>query len=81
MWSIGCLIHELAYFTFKDSNFDPKKRYLFKGTSCFPLSPCEKNDNEKDEKKERETDKSNEEKVHVISKDDQNLVILKDLGV
>ena len=41
-----------------------KKRYLFQGNSCFPLSPCDANDS-KD--KDPETGKQN---VHVISKTD-----------
>lgn len=44
------------------------------------MSPCEKNDEEKD-RKDGGGEKAAEEKVHVISKDDQNLVILKDLGL
>lgn len=83
LWSLGCIIHELIqYLQYNKGEHHFKKefqrlRYLYQGNSCFPLSPCEKNDDEKDKK---DGDKS-EEKVHVISKDDQNLVILKDLGV
>ena len=45
MWSLGCLMHELLQYTFKPADqFDYTKfhahRYLFRGTSCFPLSPC-----------------------------------------
>ena len=41
IWSFACIIYELIQYTLKDifNNFT-KKRYLFKGTSCFPLSPC-----------------------------------------
>ena len=41
-------------------------RYLYQGGSCFPLSPCEKNDKEEKDKK----DDTNDEKIHVIAKDD-----------
>jgi len=46
MWGVGCIIYELLnyYFSFKQSNIDlkdwVKSRFLFKGNSCFPLSPC-----------------------------------------
>lgn len=85
LWSLGCIIHELIqYLQYNKGESSFKKefqrlRYLYQGNSCFPLSPCEKNDDDKDKKDA--ADKGNEDKVHVISKDDQNLVILKDLGV
>jgi len=45
MWSFGCIIYELLKYIMRENNNDFKKnRYLFKGTSCFPLSPI-KNDN------------------------------------
>jgi mitogen-activated protein kinase 1/3 len=44
LWSVGCIIYELLQYlnhtnkaTFKDEF--SKKRYLFQGDSCFPLSP------------------------------------------
>jgi serine/threonine protein kinase len=85
LWSLGCIIHELIqYLQYNRGEQNFRKefqriRYLYQGNSCFPLSPCDKNDDDKDKKDK--TDKDNDEKVHVISKDDQNLVILKDLGV
>ena len=43
MWSFGIIIHELIKFTLRGftlSHDDFKnERYLFKGTSCFPISP------------------------------------------
>jgi hypothetical protein len=47
---------------------------LFQGNSCFPLSPCGKDDKE-------QKDKKDDKKLHVISKNDQVKVILKDLGI
>lgn len=38
IWSLGCIFAELAYIW--DSNQkDITNRFLFKGNSCFPLSP------------------------------------------
>jgi hypothetical protein len=69
---MGCIIYELLmYIYFEDfneakndfkENFD-KKRYLFTGDSCFPLSPITKNE-----------DKDN--KTKIISKKDQIKLIL-----
>lgn len=84
LWSLGCIIHELIqYLQYSRGEANFKKefqriRYLYQGNSCFPLSPCDKNDDDKDKK---DADPNDDEKVHIISKDDQNLVILKDLGV
>ena len=38
IWSVGCIFVELAYIWDKEDN-DVNNRYLFKGTSCHPLSP------------------------------------------
>ena len=38
IWSLGCILAELMY-TWQPGNHNPKERYLFKGNSCFPLSP------------------------------------------
>ena len=46
----------------------PDTRYLFNGTSCFPLSPCE------------EMKKQLDSQVNIISKGDQLIKILKILG-
>jgi hypothetical protein len=46
MWSFGCIIHEILQYVVKDPIVSlkgfQKKRYLFQGNSCFPLSPCKK---------------------------------------
>jgi serine/threonine protein kinase len=42
MWSVGCIVAELAYVwrrTAENRKLDGTDRYLFKGTSCYPLSP------------------------------------------
>tara|TARA_B110000285_G_scaffold147827_1_gene165009 strand:+ start:183 stop:383 length:201 start_codon:yes stop_codon:yes gene_type:complete len=38
VWSLGCVFAELVY-AFSPENKDQSKRYLFKGTSCYPQSP------------------------------------------
>jgi hypothetical protein len=40
IWRIGCIVAELA-FIWDDPDNDPLERFLFKGTSCHPLSPME----------------------------------------
>ena len=40
IWSIGCVIAEIIYMWNQDCEVDD--RYLFKGTSCYPLSPVYK---------------------------------------
>ena len=49
-----------------------KKRFLYQGDSCFPLSPCTKEQAEKQEKDNK--------KKHIISKSDQLKLILRGLG-
>ena len=41
MWSVGCILHELLVCSDLKitKKFILENRYLFKGTSCFPLSP------------------------------------------
>jgi len=43
MWSFGCILYELLKYTLRDpkiSKYDfLKQRFLFKATSCFPLTP------------------------------------------
>ena len=45
VWGLGCIVYELAYM-FDNPENDPTDRFLFKGTSCYPLSPMR---NEQDE--------------------------------
>lgn len=65
MWSMGCIMYELLNYTLKDENKYTNK-YLFEGTSCFPLSPCGQ-------------DKDLLE-LHPSRKNDQLLLILQKLG-
>ena len=51
LWSFGCICHELLQYVQKNSetfyeDFQ-QKRYIFQGGSCFPLSPCKKNQGDK----------------------------------
>jgi serine/threonine protein kinase len=38
IWSLGCVFAELAYMWDNETN-NPDNRFLFTGSSCFPLSP------------------------------------------
>lgn len=63
-WSTGCILGELIKFT--DSNRkNMKHTQMFKGTSCYPLSPCKDN-------------KDNQ--IPTVSKNDQIFKILETLG-
>mmetsp|Transcript_363 Transcript_363/g.300 ORF Transcript_363/g.300 Transcript_363/m.300 type:complete len:138 (+) Transcript_363:2307-2720(+) len=84
LWSFGCIIYELLqYILYEQSETQFRKefhriRYLFQGNSCFPLSPCNKDD---DDGAKKGAKKEGDKKYHVISKNDQVKVILKDLGI
>ena len=70
MWSFGCILYELIKYSTRPENqaitdFIGKERFLFQGTSCFPLSPV-KNENG--------------DNTNVISSNDQMNIILKGLG-
>ena len=47
MWSFGCILYELLKYTKRDPSMSAEEfkeeRYLFKGTSCYPLTPMKKN--------------------------------------
>mmetsp|Transcript_11358 Transcript_11358/g.19144 ORF Transcript_11358/g.19144 Transcript_11358/m.19144 type:complete len:309 (+) Transcript_11358:287-1213(+) len=68
IWSLGCILSELItctkQYTKSGINYS---RILFKGSSCFPLSPCEKANAEG-------------QKVPVADENDQLKVILRILG-
>ena len=71
IWSLGCCLGEMVNTTDTYQEGDeitPDTRYLFNGTSCFPLSPCE------------EMKKQLDGQVNIISKGDQLIKILKILG-
>ena len=44
IWSTGCILSEMISCTdqYKQTGIDCNDRFLFPGSSCFPLSPCEK---------------------------------------
>lgn len=45
IWSLGVILSELIYCSdsyVKDKNFDSYNRYIFNGSSCYPLSPTSK---------------------------------------
>lgn len=45
IWGLGCMFYELAYMV-DNVEHDPDDRILFKGNSCFPLSPKKNNDDD-----------------------------------
>lgn len=70
IWSTGCILSEMISCTeqYKANGVNPQDRFLFTGTSCFPLSPCEKMKN------------SGSQKRNIVSKNDQLKMILEILG-
>jgi serine/threonine protein kinase len=66
-WSVGCILGELLKFSQVYSGHVPSnvKCVLFKGQSCFPLSPCDDMLNADDQS---ET---------IVSKNDQMIRILE----
>jgi len=70
IWSTGCILSEMISCTeqYKANGVNPQDRFLFTGTSCFPLSPCEKMRSTSSLKK------------NIVSKNDQLKVILEILG-
>jgi len=45
IWGLGCVFAEVAYMSSGAKDIDVNNRYLFQGTSCYPLSPKEKKSN------------------------------------
>ena len=48
MWSVGCIFGECLSFTNSyqaKGGREVKKRVMFPGSSCFPVSPCHKQKN------------------------------------
>ena len=61
IWSLGCVLAEMLYCCSSNKNRLTKNfddRFLFQGSSCFPLSPC-------DEMKE-----SQDKEVNIVSQND-----------
>ena len=71
MWSLGCILGELISFTdpYRDKIKIKHGLAIFKGNSCFPMSPCE-----------QMLQCKNKESQTIISKHDQMNVILGALG-
>jgi serine/threonine protein kinase len=69
MWSFGCIIYELLKYITRENKAGQaefkRHRYLFKGSSCFPLSPLK-----------NETGQS----TSIVALEDQMHIILKSLG-
>ena len=69
MWSLGCIIYELLKYITRENKTGQaefkRQRYLFKGSSCFPLSPLK-----------NETGQS----TSIVALEDQMHIILKSLG-
>lgn len=81
MWSFGCILFELLKYFTKDvktfeKNFQ-KERYVFQGTSCFPLSPCK---NDKNDEINAESKDKDGKKKKSVGQQDQIKVILRGLG-
>ena len=66
VWSLGCVFAELAY-VYEPEVKDTSKRFLFKGSSCYPHSP-------------KEMEANQDGKDVNISSNDQLIKILETLG-
>ena len=66
IWALGCVLAEIIQATYREREM--KNRFLFPGTSCFPLSPCE------------QMKKSIDKSVNIVSSSDQLKKILQILG-
>ena len=74
IWSMGCILSELLYCTdvyAQDISHQQNDRFLFPGTSCFPLSPCGE---------EAQFKSAGSETSNVVSENDQLLKILRIKG-
>ena len=74
MWSVGCMLAELMSCSYKsmNNNADSRKKHfqvLFKGMSCFPLSPC------------KEMLLNPESEYNIVSSDDQMAKIIQIIGL
>ena len=67
MWSLGCVLAEIMIEIYKPNNLPRNTTQLFKGMSCYPLSPT------------RDTAKNSSEKKNNIDNKDQLCLILQTL--
>ena len=67
IWSVGVILGEMLRVTdaYKKDPFFRDNRFMFKGYSCFPMSPCE------------EALKVENENLNIVDKDDMIIEILK----
>ena len=72
IWSMGCILGEMVYCSIgnrKGRDVDVNERFLFRGTSCFPLSPC------KSMIEQRKAQEGGEQQANVVSSNDQLIKI------
>ena len=71
MWSLGCILGELISFSdpYRTKKSVKAGLAIFKGNSCFPMSPCE-----------QMLQSKNKDSQTIISKHDQLNVILGSVG-
>lgn len=71
-WGLGCILAELIFLIAKDPNDKShkplKERFLFPGSSCFPLSPCP------------EMHKNTGGETNIVSNSDQMITIISIIG-
>jgi serine/threonine protein kinase len=63
VWGVGCTFAELLRVS--DPTYSQRRKVLFKGSSCFPISPFKKGANE------------SEQDVNIVDADDQLLKIME----
>lgn len=66
VWGVGCTFAELLRVS--DPRYNQKRKVLFCGSSCFPISPYKKDADE------------NDEDVNLVDGDDQLLKIMETVG-
>jgi serine/threonine protein kinase len=50
MWSVGCIMAEMAFVWRNKNREKGQDRYIFKGSSCYPLSPRNSKTNDESSK-------------------------------
>jgi len=71
---MGCILSELLHGTQEyegKSEYKQDERFLFPGSSCFPLSPCDDMNEEANQEQPQ---------VNIVSQNDQMIKILEVLG-
>jgi len=46
MWGVGCIFAEMVYEILGQKGLSDNRYKMFKGVSCYPLSPYDKNSDE-----------------------------------